>query len=177
VAAEETPQSTIFEKVGIPIADQWMKGKSILFIKDPFSRHPHLPTFLFLGYNGAIFAYGQTGSGKTYTVQGKHQEGAPVNTVHDHSGLTPRIVRYAFQKMQGAKRENPWLTLTLTGSYLEIYKEIIQDLLTPNKEIRIMLGTTVKKLIELKLENEKEAMEIYNTGKVPNPFLNTFFRN
>lgn len=105
------------------------------------------------------------------------------NASHPLSGLTPRIVRHAFEKMAEAKAENPELEHKVKGSYLEIYNENIIDLLIPKGTVETLPlrenleGPYVEGLKELKLRNEQEAMDLYNKGKFLNPFFNAFFRN
>ncbi|KAF4656484.1 hypothetical protein FOL47_008896 [Perkinsus chesapeaki] len=69
-----------------------------------------------VGYNGCLFAYGQTGSGKTYTMMG--QDG--------YDGVIPRMIERLFESMKHdiTGETKVWV------SYLEIYNERIQDLLS-----------------------------------------------
>ncbi|KAF4694507.1 hypothetical protein FOZ62_028466, partial [Perkinsus olseni] len=69
-----------------------------------------------VGYNGCLFAYGQTGSGKSYTMMGRDGD----------DGIIPRIVESLFETMQHdtTGETKVWV------SYLEIYNERIQDLLS-----------------------------------------------
>ncbi len=70
------------------------------------------------GMNGTIFAYGQTSSGKTHTILGT--EGEP--------GLIPMAIDHIFQYIV----ETPSSEYLLRVSYIEIYNEIIRDLLEPS---------------------------------------------
>jgi len=70
------------------------------------------------GINGTIFAYGQTSSGKTHTMRGNHIE----------PGLIPMAVRNIFNVIQ----QTPEREFLLRVSYMEIYNEVITDLLQPN---------------------------------------------
>lgn len=76
------------------------------------------------GYNVCIFAYGQTGSGKTYTMEG----GCGV----EQYGIIPRAFNMIFTCMEDLKRMG-W-ELTIRASFLEIYNEIIYDLLNSSKD-------------------------------------------
>ncbi|XP_045782885.1 protein claret segregational-like [Maniola jurtina] len=76
------------------------------------------------GYNVCIFAYGQTGSGKTYTMEG----GCGV----EQYGIIPRAINMIFTCMDDLKRMG-W-DLTIKASFLEIYNEIIYDLLNSCKD-------------------------------------------
>jgi hypothetical protein len=67
------------------------------------------------GFNGTIFAYGQTGSGKTHSIMGSDAD----------PGVTPRTVVELFEvlkRMEG--------TFEVKASYLQIYREILHDLLS-----------------------------------------------
>lgn len=76
------------------------------------------------GYNVCIFAYGQTGSGKTFTMEG--------GCGTEQYGIIPRAFNMIFTCMDDLKRMG-W-DLTLKVSFLEIYNEIIYDLLTSSKD-------------------------------------------
>ena len=71
------------------------------------------------GYNSSVFAYGATGAGKTHTMLGSLNEpGVMVNTLHD------MFVRMKDPAFADAK-------FKVTLSYMEIYNELIKDLLQP----------------------------------------------
>lgn len=76
------------------------------------------------GYNVCIFAYGQTGSGKTYTMEG--------GCGKEQYGIIPRAFNMIFTCMEDLKRMG-W-ELTIRASFLEIYNEIIYDLLNSSKD-------------------------------------------
>lgn len=80
------------------------------------------------GYNGTIFAYGQSGSGKTFTMYG--------NEIHDEAlkGLIPRIVEQIFDFVN---RSDYNVQFQFKLSVLQIYKEVIYDLLTGEKDLKI----------------------------------------
>ncbi|XP_015428418.1 PREDICTED: centromere-associated protein E-like [Dufourea novaeangliae] len=67
------------------------------------------------GFNGTVFAYGQTSSGKTYTMMGTSEE--------------PGIVPLAIDHMFDAIANTVGREFLLRISYLEIYKEKVNDLL------------------------------------------------
>ncbi|KAG2485040.1 hypothetical protein HYH03_016243 [Edaphochlamys debaryana] len=73
------------------------------------------------GYNGTILAYGQTGAGKTYTLG---------NTAPDAIGMIPRAAAELF----AAAGRDPSHTYRITMSYIQIYMEMIQDLLNPTAD-------------------------------------------
>ncbi|KAJ1038890.1 hypothetical protein NDA11_005517 [Ustilago hordei] len=70
------------------------------------------------GYNGTVFAYGQTGSGKTHTMSGSD----------DEPGVIPRAVEQVFSAIKEEQSDREFL---LRVSYLEIYNEMLKDLLAP----------------------------------------------
>lgn len=69
------------------------------------------------GFNASLFAYGQTGSGKSYSVVGY-----PPNR-----GIVPLVCEDIFTKASTIKDKN----IEVTFSMLEIYSEIVRDLLNP----------------------------------------------
>ncbi|XP_038676739.1 kinesin-like protein KIF19 isoform X1 [Scyliorhinus canicula] len=71
------------------------------------------------GYNATVFAYGPTGAGKTYTMLGMDcKPGIYVQTLND------------LFKAIDATSEN--MDYNVSMSYLEIYNEMIRDLLNPS---------------------------------------------
>ncbi|XP_050231711.1 kinesin-like protein KIN-7D, mitochondrial isoform X2 [Mercurialis annua] len=69
------------------------------------------------GVNGTVFAYGVTSSGKTHTMHG--DQNSP--------GIIPLAIKDVFSIIQ----ETPGSEFLLRVSYLEIYNEVINDLLDP----------------------------------------------
>ncbi|EEB11617.1 protein claret segregational, putative [Pediculus humanus corporis] len=76
------------------------------------------------GYNVCVFAYGQTGSGKTYTMEGENED--------LKRGMIPRTVDHIFKSLK--ELELIGWKYTVEVSFLEIYNEIIRDLLRNDKE-------------------------------------------
>ncbi|XP_036812250.1 uncharacterized protein LOC110499549 isoform X3 [Oncorhynchus mykiss] len=73
----------------------------------------------FEGYNACVFAYGQTGSGKSYTMIGNPGD----------LGLIPRICDGLFCHISEMDQVDG-ASCRIEVSYLEIYNERVQDLLT-----------------------------------------------
>jgi len=148
IAPENATQEEIFEKAGRPLADACMKG-----------------------YNATVFAYGQTGAGKTFTVQGPIAAQVPNKEErHKLRGLMQRVFDYMFTGMNKNKQDNPNIQYILKCSYLEIYQEVIIDLLDPQAEnlhIRedIKRGVYVENLIEETAESVEDLLEVVKRGK------------
>ncbi|KAI4810789.1 hypothetical protein CgunFtcFv8_019667 [Champsocephalus gunnari] len=73
------------------------------------------------GYHVCIFAYGQTGSGKTYTMEGSVE----------NPGINQRALKHLFSEIE--ERKDMW-TYTVTVSSVEIYNEVLRDLLSKDGE-------------------------------------------
>ncbi|XP_071733676.1 kinesin-like protein KIN-7D, mitochondrial [Rutidosis leptorrhynchoides] len=69
------------------------------------------------GINGTVFAYGVTSSGKTHTMHGDHNS----------PGIIPLAIKDVFTIIQ----DTPGREFLLRVSYIEIYNEVINDLLDP----------------------------------------------
>lgn len=72
------------------------------------------------GYNATIFAYGQTSSGKTHSMLGSA----------DDPGVTRRSIQEVFELV----RKSTDRQFLLRASYIEIYQEVIRDLLEPSHD-------------------------------------------
>ncbi|XP_078072028.1 kinesin-like protein KIF9 [Mustelus asterias] len=71
------------------------------------------------GFSSTIMCYGQTGAGKTYTITGATEK-------YDYRGIIPRAIQQIFKEVE----EQADLALTIYVSYLEIYNEMLFDLLS-----------------------------------------------
>lgn len=67
---------------------------------------------------GTIFAYGQTSSGKTYTMHGDEK--------------SPGLLYLASKDIFDYMARTPEREFILRGSYVELYKEEVKDLLDPS---------------------------------------------
>eukprot|EP00761_Pharyngomonas_kirbyi_P013092 gb/GECH01013119.1/.p1 GENE.gb/GECH01013119.1/~~gb/GECH01013119.1/.p1 ORF type:complete len:907 (+),score=235.75 gb/GECH01013119.1/:1-2721(+) len=76
------------------------------------------------GYNATIFAYGQTGTGKTYSMEGFTSE--------EQRGIIPRASEEIFNYIENCT--NPNIKFLVRASYLQIYNEVISDLLKPERK-------------------------------------------
>ncbi|CAG2234318.1 KIF27 [Mytilus edulis] len=117
---------------------------------------------IFEGYNATVFAYGQTGSGKTYTV------GDGISSFTDEEyGIIPRALKAIFDNMQ----TNTTTEFSVKVSYIEIYKEELQDLLdvdTSSKELHVREddqgNTVIIGAREVECESLDEIMSLLESG-------------
>jgi kinesin family protein 6/9 len=115
------------------------------------------------GYNGTILAYGQTGAGKTFTMAGGMSN-------FKYRGLVPRSICNVFHEIQN----RPELAITVRCSMVEIYNELLFDLLTTNAiaeqdgELAIQEdkhgAISVKGLALRVAASEEEALNIFFEG-------------
>ncbi|KAF6149345.1 hypothetical protein GIB67_016883 [Kingdonia uniflora] len=107
------------------------------------------------GINGTIFAYGVTSSGKTHTMHGDQRS----------PGIIPLAVKDAFSVIQ----ETPSREFLLRVSYLEIYNEVVNDLLNPvGQNLRIredLQGTYVEGIKEEVVLSPAHALSLIAAGE------------
>lgn len=88
------------------------------------------------GYNATIFAYGQSGSGKTFSMLGPE---TVTDTLVNKSevippevealfGITPRATFHIFENIRAGEAKGTKYELHI--SYIEVYNEMINDILT-----------------------------------------------
>jgi len=95
------------------------------------------------GYNVCIFCYGQTGSGKTYTMSSP-------------DGMIPRATHMIYETVTKLK-EKSW-TYTMEGSFVEVYNEELNDLLTP--------ASDSKKKLEIRHDDARKQTTVMNCKSV-----------
>ena len=76
------------------------------------------------GRNVSLFAYGQTGAGKSFSMLGK--VGVP-----ELEGIIPRSCKEIFQRQ--ANETDPLVTVTIDIQVVEVYCEMVNDLLADRK--------------------------------------------
>ncbi|KAK1557769.1 hypothetical protein Q3G72_031575 [Acer saccharum] len=107
------------------------------------------------GINGTIFAYGVTSSGKTHTMHGDQRS----------PGIIPLAVKDAFSIIQ----ETPNREFLLRVSYLEIYNEVVNDLLNPaGQNLRVRedsQGTFVEGVKEEVVLSPAHALSLIAAGE------------
>lgn len=108
------------------------------------------------GLNATVFAYGSTGSGKTYTMVG----------TQDDPGLMVLSLHMIFDLI---RKDNSGDEFVVTCSYLEVYNEVIYDLLEKSSghlELREdpEKGITVAGLRCIKVNSADKILELLNVG-------------
>lgn len=101
------------------------------------------------GYNVCIFCYGQTGSGKTYTMS-------------SDDGMIPRATHMIYETMTKLK-DKSW-EYRMEGSFVEVYNEDLNDLLSPAHERRSSEGKPRK--LEIRHDEARRQTAILNCKSV-----------
>jgi len=116
------------------------------------------------GYNATMFAYGQTGTGKTYTMEGFHYA-----RNHEDRGMIPRAVEDIFSHIENCPNKST--KFMVRASYLQIYMEIVSDLLalpTHSKALQIRedkkKGLFVEGLSEWTVRRPDDICELLKRG-------------
>ncbi|XP_020536879.1 kinesin-like protein KIN-7C, mitochondrial isoform X2 [Jatropha curcas] len=115
----------------------------------------HVVSGAMQGINGTVFAYGVTSSGKTHTMHGEQK--------------SPGIIPLAVKDVFGIIQETPGREFLLRVSYLEIYNEVINDLLDPTgQNLRIRedsQGTYVEGIKEEVVLSPAHALSLIASGE------------
>ncbi|RLN67197.1 hypothetical protein BBJ29_006239 [Phytophthora kernoviae] len=138
----ESTQAQVYGDIAQPLVDQALQG-----------------------YNGTIFAYGQTGSGKTHTMMGSG----------DDHGIVPLMNADLFARINASDSDNAKkddegaIKYLVTVSFLEIYNEVIKDLLNPSdKVLKIRehpdMGIYVEQLAELVVRDPADVTRLLEQG-------------
>ncbi|XP_078338676.1 uncharacterized protein LOC111136219 isoform X2 [Crassostrea virginica] len=110
------------------------------------------------GFNVCIFAYGQTGSGKTYTMEGNKE----------NPGINQRALAMLFKETED--RGQDW-TYTITVSVMEIYNEMIRDLLSgdPSYKMEVKMksegGLHVPGLCSEEVKSVDDVNQVFALGQ------------
>jgi len=131
------------------------------------------------GLNAAVFAYGATGSGKTHTMLGpvprkkpQTSDRAPPTASCDSTdvssqdiGLMVRAIEDIFSHIESAEADSCRVSI----SYLEIYNELIRDLLNPGGPLELREDhrgqrITVAGLSEITTSSRKEVVSLLLKG-------------
>ncbi|KAM0975983.1 hypothetical protein EV1_018718 [Malus domestica] len=108
------------------------------------------------GLNATVFAYGSTGSGKTYTMVG----------TQDDPGLMVLSLHTIFDLIRKDKSSDEF---EVTCSYLEVYNEVIYDLLEKSSSYLELRedpeqGVIVAGLRCIKVQSADKILELLNLG-------------
>ncbi|XP_066560551.1 kinesin-like protein KIF19 isoform X2 [Amia ocellicauda] len=111
---------------------------------------------LISGYNATVFAYGPTGCGKTYTMLGTDRE----------PGIYVRTLNDLFHAIEETSDD---MKYSVSMSYLEIYNEMIRDLLNPSSGFLDLREDSkgviqVAGITEVSTINAREIMELLIKG-------------
>jgi len=109
------------------------------------------------GFNGCVFAYGTTGSGKTHTMTGYPQS----------PGISYLMIKDIFQRVHDDQANN----YEIKVSYVEIYNEVIRDLLVANKKNNYLdlredgeKGVSIAGVTEFAVKDPKQVMSLLTIG-------------
>ena len=118
------------------------------------------------GINGTIFTYGQTTSGKTYTMLGN------VN----YPGILPCSLKNLFDLLEMKKKETNF-NYNLYCSYVEIYNEIIHDLIGDSTGCKIIednnYGLIVSDAQRVCINSFEEGVQLKDIGEEKRQYKNT----
>uniref|UniRef100_A0A7M5XFG7 Kinesin motor domain-containing protein n=1 Tax=Clytia hemisphaerica TaxID=252671 RepID=A0A7M5XFG7_9CNID len=115
--------------------------------------------YVVAGFHGTLLAYGQTASGKTHTIMGDPGD----------EGIIPRALKDLFHNIHKCENRE----FLIRASYLEIYNEVITDLLkTGNQpEAKVQIRTDesgvvyVDNLTEFNITNFEEGLQLVKQGQ------------
>jgi len=118
------------------------------------------------GINGTIFAYGVTSSGKTHTMMGDSAE----------PGIVPQAVAQVFELIENMPSKEFLLRLSM----MEIYNEVLNDLLDPTRtNLKIRMNSTkgihVDGLKEEVVLSVEHALSLIATGEANRKVASTAF--
>ncbi|CAL4910215.1 unnamed protein product [Urochloa decumbens] len=113
------------------------------------------------GFNGTVFAYGQTSSGKTHTMSG--------------SGADPGVIELAVRDLFDTARQAVDREFCFKVSYMEIYNEDINDLLTLGSQKLQILDNLkheacVEGLREDVVESAEQTLDLLELGETNRHF-------
>lgn len=117
------------------------------------------------GYNGTIFAYGMTGTGKTFSMLGDYDY-AKQSDENEGRGIIPRSLERVFEHV----KEDKEYDYTISLGFIQIYMEMIQDLLDPeNGHIQIKeipgKGVYVDNTTWIPTKTTAQAMKVFKHGE------------
>ncbi|XP_032728213.1 kinesin-like protein KIF19 [Lontra canadensis] len=116
----------------------------------------HLVEGVVSGYNVTVFAYGPSGAGKTYTMLGMDAE----------PGIYLRTLTDLFRAIEETRDH---ADCSVSMSYLEIYNEVIRDLLNPSSGFLDLREDSrgniqIAGIMEVSTSNAQEIMQLLTKG-------------
>jgi len=120
------------------------------------------------GFSGTVIAYGQTGAGKTFTISGTSSD-------YKYRGIIPRCISALYQEVHNRYESQ----INIRISYVEVYNEVIHDLLSTvgqdandyelNVNVAIqedpVFGVFVKGAVNTMAHTEEEALSLLFEGE------------
>ena len=118
------------------------------------------------GINGTIFVYGQTTSGKTYTMLGN------IN----YPGILPCALKNLFDLLENEKKSKN-LNYNLYCSYIEIYNEVIHDLIGKGTGCKITedinYGLVIPEAQKICINTFEEGIQLKDIGEEKRQYKDT----
>eukprot|EP00071_Canis_lupus_P041951 XP_022275508.1 kinesin-like protein KIF19 isoform X1 [Canis lupus familiaris] len=116
----------------------------------------HLVEGVVSGYNATVFAYGPSGAGKTYTMLGMDAE----------PGIYLQTLADLFRAIEEIRDSTD---CSVSMSYLEIYNEVIRDLLNPSSGFLDLREDSrgsiqIAGIMEVSTSNAQEIMQLLTKG-------------
>lgn len=112
------------------------------------------------GYNATVFAYGATGAGKTYTMLGTDTQ----------PGIMFQTLKQLFDRTNAIEQDSAaGKEYKVSLSYLEVYNELIRDLLTSSSDYLDLRedpikGPTVSGISEISVDSPEHVMRLLQQG-------------
>ena len=129
------------------------------------------------GIDTTIFVYGQTGSGKTHTMLG------PVTQNFNFNGVIFNGLKDIFDVVKDRAADEQY---AITASYLEIYNELVFDLLSKPENLKNDLTVfedvnknkfKVKNQTKVKVDSLEEVYKILKYGETNRRYAETYFNH
>ena len=118
------------------------------------------------GINGTIFVYGQTTSGKTYTMLGN------IN----YPGILPCALKNLFDLLEHEKKSHNF-NYNLYCSYIEIYNEVIHDLIGNGTGCKITedinYGLVIPEAQKICINTFEEGIQLKDIGEEKRQYKDT----
>ena len=109
------------------------------------------------GYHASVFAYGQTATGKTFTMTG----GGSHLANNGSEGVIQMAIRDCFEYIHAQKSETREYLLRV--SFMEIYNEVINDLLASPQRSQPHMTTSTTSLLQNPAAPQASAIRIFES--------------